>query len=314
MSSLKVAVFGAGSIGNRHANNVIQLGHHCELFGFRETAEPERVLANGAFDAVIVATSSQVRRELLLPCFQSLIPVYIEKPIAYDTETLELISSLPDNYLKTCFAGFMMRFHPLTEFLWGLDYNDVYSFTFEIGYDVTKWRQNWLFSQSYSSKKDGGGVLLDLCHELDMANLLFAPLKIKDVLSLDHKHYDGVDFSSVVTLCDGNNLFGTVSMDYVSPINRRKLIVRCKDFIDEVDFNEGTYKRMRSDDTLFKTFRYERNEMFIQSINAFFDGVRGNSHQNPLVPTLQSALPSCQLISDAWSRRAFVGSLEVDLT
>ena len=79
-------------------------------------------------------------------------------------------------------------------------------------------------------------MLLDLCHEIDLANLLFSPLTLKDVLCLDHKDFTKVDFVSSLTFTNSNNLIGSVSMDYLSPVNRRKLVIKSADFIDEIDF------------------------------------------------------------------------------
>jgi hypothetical protein len=46
-------------------------------------------------------------------------------------------------------------------------------------------------------------VLLDLCHEIDMASVLFPDLRLKSVTSVGHPNYAGVDFSSRLTVQTG---------------------------------------------------------------------------------------------------------------
>ena len=42
---------------------------------------------------------------MLKPCFRNLIPVYIEKPVAFDSELIDEIYSLPDGYLENVAQG-----------------------------------------------------------------------------------------------------------------------------------------------------------------------------------------------------------------
>lgn len=313
MKAVKFLVIGTGAIGNRHAQNIIELGHECEIVSYRNLVDLEKVLSKGSFNAVIVATASQVRLEVLAPCFRNMIPVYIEKPVAFDIETIDEIYRLPSNYLKKCFVGFMMRFHPLTQFLLNLDYSSTYNFSFDIGYDVNKWRPNWKFSKSYASKKQGGGVLLDLCHEIDLAYLLFSPLALIDVLSLDHDGFKGVDFCSLITFTNRNSLTGSVSVDYLCPVNRRKLIVKGKDFIDEVDFITGAYIRLTNKKTTVKNFPIERNQMFIEAMYTFTQAVLGIENRELATPSLNRMKSSCELIANAWKKRVFVGSIKAEI-
>jgi predicted dehydrogenase len=179
---------------------------------------------------------------------------------------------------------------------------------------VNLWRKDWKFSKSYASKQVGGGVLLDLCHEIDLANLLFSPLILNDVSCLDHKKFNDIDFISLITFTNSNNLIGTVSMDYLSPINRRKLIVKGLDYIDEIDFLSGTYKRTTSNSILIKEFPHERNQMFIDSMNIFIQNVLEKENFFLAIPSLDRIKSSSVLIKNAWQKRIFVGSVEGEMS
>jgi predicted dehydrogenase len=313
MEVLSFLVIGAGAIGRRHSSNIRQLGHNCEIVSFRRLEDLEMLLTEGKFDGVVVATASQVRLEVLRPCAQRLIPMYIEKPLAFDNDVLNEIYAFPKTYLKTCFAGFMMRFHPLTKFALGIDYSDAYSFSFEIGYDVNLWRPDWKFSASYASKPAGGGVLLDLCHEIDLASLFFSPIRLSEVTCLGHREFVNVDFFSHVTFTNSSNLIGSVSMDYLSSINHRRLVIKGVDYIDEIDFLAGCYKRTSSTDIIVRDFTFDRNQLFLDAMRSFIGRVLGEKMDSSLLPSLDQVKSSCELISNAWSSRKFVGFVEREM-
>ena len=77
------------------------------------------------------------------------------------------------------------------------------------------------FNGSYGALAEGGGVLLDMCHELDMAGTLFPEATLDDISCLGHSDYPAVDFLSKVNLRTPTSL-GTVAMDYLSPVSFRK--------------------------------------------------------------------------------------------
>ena len=313
MKILNFLVIGAGAIGRRHSCNIRKLGHNCKVISYRKLVDLDVILSNGKFDGVIVATASQIRLEVLMPCANRLIPMYIEKPIAFEYEVLNKIYAFPQSYLKTCFAGFMMRFHPLTNFALSIDYSDAYNFSFNIGYDVNLWRSDWKFSKSYSSKPDGGGVLLDLCHEIDLANLFFLPVRLCEVVCLGHRDFTNVDFLSHITFTNSNNLIGSVTMDYLSPVNHRNLVIKGVNYIDEIDFIASSYKRKSSDGIIHREFSFDRNQMFIDSMRSFSKSVLGEKMDTVVLPSLDQVKSSCELISNAWSNRSFVGFVEGEI-
>ncbi|NCX92765.1 MAG: hypothetical protein EBX03_14490, partial [Rhodobacteraceae bacterium] len=62
---------------------------------------------------VIIATSTNVRRQLITKCSEVGAALYIEKPIAHRTSDVQQIFDLPKTTLERSVAGFMMRYHPM---------------------------------------------------------------------------------------------------------------------------------------------------------------------------------------------------------
>ena len=162
----RIAVVGAGSIGRRHAGNLDQLGAHVELVPWREFSSGTRQMPTD-LDGLVIATATSIRRNLIELCVERNLPFYVEKPLGWSLAEVKALHDLAAPVAERSMVGFMMRYHPALRDIASNRPSSVYSFSMEIGHDVRQWRENWSFAGSYASKPEGGGVLLDLCHELD---------------------------------------------------------------------------------------------------------------------------------------------------
>ncbi len=309
---LKILVIGSGSIGNRHHQNLIKLGVESILVSYRELAGDQLLLAldDSALSGVVIATATNIRSELILLCAERDLPVYIEKPLGFQQADLELIYSKTQSIASRSMVGFMMRYHPFFKQLGDIDLSDVYRFDFTIGHDVTQWRANWRFADSYAASPAGGGVLLDLCHEMDMASCLFPHATPTRVSCVGHKDFPGVDFSTLISL-DGNNaVHGSVSMDYLAPVGTRKAVLYGKSRVINIDFNALRFIVDDGKDQESKSISFDRNEMFLDAISDFLALIEGQSISAcKHLPVLGLVRESCESIALAWSMRQFTGNL-----
>jgi predicted dehydrogenase len=128
-----------GSIGRRHHGNLQALGVRSALLPWRGF-DPDAFRRLGA-DAVVIATATQVREEVIALCADLHLPFYVEKPLAFDPATLERILAVSAPLAKRCMVGFMMRYHPTMRLLAQTDLGTVYDASFGIGHDVRQWAQ-----------------------------------------------------------------------------------------------------------------------------------------------------------------------------
>ena len=310
-------VIGAGSIGKRHHGNLKQLGADVHLMGWRGldlgtlTAQMGGA-SNGA--AMVIATATPIRAELIAICAQLDIPFYVEKPLAFRKAELDRIYEMTGDLAARSIVGFMMRYHPALAALIQ-DPVDAYGFHMEIGHDVRQWRQNWRFGDSYAAAPDGGGVLLDLCHELDMAHCLFPKAKITAVDSIGHADFPGVDFATRITLAQQDGPVGTVSMDYLSPKSLRRTAIRGRDAVIDLDFLIPQQVRSSGGDDQTRDWTFERNDMFLNLMADFMALAEGRApSRNPLLPRMDRVYDSCALIAQAWEARTFRGNIKGGMT
>ncbi len=314
MAALQVLVIGAGSIGRRHAENLASLGAEVTLISWRGYSAQLLAtrLAAGDVQGVVIATATQIRLELIAACGASNVPFYVEKPLAFQRDELALIAAAAAPVAQRSLIGFMMRYHPAFCHLASSDLSAIYRFGFEIGHDVTQWRQNRKFSESYAAKPTGGGVLLDLCHELDMAACLFPNLALAGVDSLGHAGYPGVDMSSQIRLTSGAAT-GDVAMDYLAPVSTRRIALRGTDMLYDFDLITGRYA-VTGQGAQVLDFPFARNDMFLAAMADFLALAQGHAPSAvEHLPRFDLALPSCALIAKAWEARRFIGTIAKDI-
>lgn len=306
-----ILVIGAGSIGRRHVANLQALGEQAELISWRSYDRAALQHRNDV-KGLVIATATQVRLELVELCAAKGWPFYVEKPLHWTAEGVADIYAAAGDLAKRSMLGFMARYHPVVQALAGDDLSDVYGFTFEIGHDVRQWRQNWSFPESYAAKTDGGGVLLDLCHEIDLAKALFPDVRVQSVASVGHVDFAGVDFASRIALSDSAGRMGTVAMDYLSPVSLRRSDLAGTAASRSLDMLAATITRNDGAGPHTQSFPFDRNDMF-RAITRDWLALIGdeNATLQPLVPRLSDMRASSDLIADAWGMREFTGTAEM---
>ncbi|MDQ2065788.1 hypothetical protein Q9295_05350 [Xinfangfangia sp. CPCC 101601] len=310
---MRVLVIGAGSIGRRHHDNFNALGAEAHLLSWREAGLDGALAAMDGADAVVVATATDVRLPLIEAAALRGLPLYIEKPLAFAPSEVEAIAAAAAPVADRSMLGYMMRYHPALRAMAAMDLADMFQFSISIGHDVTQWRQNWLFSESYAARAEGGGVLLDLCHELDLALCLFPDLQVTGVQSLGHPRFEGVDFASRISLQAGR-LVGEVSMDYLTPGLHRRTLLRGSEQMLDFDFAQQIYRVTDGAGSRLLDLPLERNAMFMEAARDFLGlAFGGEVSVNPLMPRLDQALGSARIVAQAWGARQFIGEITKEI-
>ncbi len=176
MTSINAVVVGLGSIGQRHARVLKELGHavttvsrrgegdHMSIAGAITAARPEY--------AVIATETSQhadALRQLAEAGFRG--SVLVEKPIFAHPEPAPLYP------FARLVVGYNLRFHPvMTAFAEHLGGRSAITVSAYVGQDLRDWRPGRDHRTTASATPQaGGGVLRDLSHELDYLLWLFGP-------------------------------------------------------------------------------------------------------------------------------------------
>ncbi|MEB3354655.1 MAG: hypothetical protein VKM34_10570 [Cyanobacteriota bacterium] len=308
-----VLVVGAGSIGQRHAANLAALGARVELLPWRRFQQND-IARRHDVAALVIATATPIRLELIQLCGERGWPFYAEKPLAWRREQLQAIEAAAGPVAQRSLVGFMLRYHPAVRALAALDLGDIYRFEAEIGHDVRQWRPNWRFSQSYAAAAEGGGVLLDLSHELDLVSALLPCLTVQDVRCLGQADFPGVDFATSIQLTAASGAVGTVALDYLAPVSIRRLTLCGLNRRIDVNLLSGELRQSGSGGEETRTYPLERNQLFLDAMAEFLQLAAGESlAADPLRPVFVGMGSSSRLIASAWEQRQFSGAVELPI-
>lgn len=230
-----VLVLGAGSIGRRHARNLVAAGATVHVadpvaaeapVGTRPVAWDDA--DPSAYPGVVVASPTVCHLDQTAHAVDVGARVLVEKPLAL---TRAEAASLRDRNDRVR-VGFNLRFHApvrrLVEVVHAGRLGTVRAARLWFGYHLPSWRPGTDYRRSYSARADlGGGVLLDAIHELDLAVWLLGPDLVVDAARLDRVGDLDIDVEDTVRalLRTAEGAPVEVALDYLSRDYRRGIEV-----------------------------------------------------------------------------------------
>jgi predicted dehydrogenase len=245
----KVAVVGYGSIGQRHVENFKLAGAEVAVVSRRNHQSVNALYSNiqdclKQFkpDIVIVCQETYLHasavRILMAESFAGLI--LVEKPLFDLTET-----NFKDFKGLNIRVMYNLRFNPLLIALKKeLTNENVLSAHIYVGQNLRSWRPNRDYRHSYSARSaEGGGVLLDLSHEIDYAHWLFGSFRelVAHVDQISDLEISSSDHCSI--LLRGHRVSAVnIEMNYIDHSTQRFIIVNTQKNTYSVDLVQKTFK------------------------------------------------------------------------
>lgn len=264
---MKVLVIGYGSIGRRHDEVLSSLNYTVDIVSSQKIIDNKIVYQNleeiknlNNYDYFVIASSTN-KHYKQLKYIESKVSnkiIFCEKPLFETYRYLEIKKNI-------VYIGYVLRFHPLLKKLKQLLKDDkIISINVNCGQYLPTWREGRDYQNSYSSKKaEGGGVLLDLSHEIDYTQWLCGT--IEDIKSYQVKisdlKIDSDDLTTFIAKTEDDTIVN-ISIDYISKITYRKIIIHTFNYTYSLDFIHN--KLIRKDKNgIEKLFIYDNlNSMF----------------------------------------------------
>ena len=313
-----ILIIGYGSIGRRHLKIIKKLRPEIKINIVSREISVNKVkkekLVNKTFtnindalcegaDAAIVASPAVFHIQHSIEILKKNIPVLIEKPISDNLKNCSEIKELTkrNNCLVT--VGYVLRhskiLNKFKEIIKKSDIGKSLYAELKCGSYLPKWRKEIDYRDSVSGNLSlGGGVLLELSHEINYANWLFGPFEKMKSISVNSKHLDiNVEDIAKIIAINNNDLLVDIHLDFCSDSNERY----CKlygtlGFIN-LDFNNHliTIKKNNSKETIKIKVDENYNDMYINQMNNFLNCLENNS--SPIV-TIDDAIDTLKLISE----------------
>jgi predicted dehydrogenase len=199
---MRVLITGRGSIAQRHVRHLRQqrpdvvftvVSGSGEVDASLQPCEIAADFVHGLQnlpDAVIIASVSSRHADELRACLEAGLPCLVEKPLATQRAALDAVraASLNGKPHNAVAVGCNLRFLPvLSRVRAMLRENALGTLVrahLEVGQELAQWRPSREAGTTYSADAaQGGGVVFDLVHEIDMAVWLLGPLAVRGAVS-----------------------------------------------------------------------------------------------------------------------------------
>lgn len=205
-----VLIIGLGSISKKHINALNEDYNNIEFYalrsGFNNSSEENVININNIQDLkdkpdfVIISNPTNLHFSTIELILNLKIPMFIEKPPFHTLiGTEKLINSIVESKILN-YVACNLRFHPCINFLkntLNINLSLINEVNVYCGSYLPDWRPTINYKEIYSSQKNkGGGVHLDLFHELDFIYWIFGQpetiynyLSNKSTLKIDSYDY-----------------------------------------------------------------------------------------------------------------------------
>ncbi len=285
---MKILIIGLGSIAQKHIAAILKLYPQTIFYALRSnTSSKNSINVESVFnlneipldiDFIIISNPTNLHASTIKKVLFLNKPLFIEKPI-FDNieENIDFKNLINISAIKTYIAC-NLRFHPSLIFLKKfIEKNNrkINEVNIYCGSYLPNWRDNTNYTESYSAKKNmGGGVHLDLIHELDYAIWLFGfPLKYNSTKrKVSQLEIDSFDYSLYNLHYKDFNLSIILNYYRISPKREIEIVLEddilvcnllnseIRNSTNEIIFIDNSYN-------ISKTY-FNQAEYFINNLNS----------------------------------------------
>lgn len=297
-----VGIIGLGSIGCRHLRLLRELRPELKIIAVRlgkGKKVAEEKLANAVvhsleeaivygIEAAVIATPAVFHIKQAIALMRQGVHVLIEKPISHSLENINELLRVEKESKRVGLVGYCLRYNTgalkFNDMLKNKKIGQILHVRVDCGSYLPDWRKGQDYRESVSAKAElGGGVLLELSHELDYIRWFFGEMKNVSA-NIQNSGTLGIDVEdSVDMIFESEQGFPvSVHLDFNSRNICRKCIARCSkgDLIWNVVANKVLWQPA---DGLEEVEMYEndRNYVYKEQLKHFFDFIENK--KRPLV-------------------------------
>ena len=301
----KVYIIGFGSIGSRYYhilndNNLCRqtliydrsgIKGGCEDYNYFTKLDEVRAKKD---DLIIVANPASYHYETLIQLHDCAAPVLLEKPLSIEVMSKSKLTKL-NQMFDFIHIGYNLRYHPATrlirEHVAQQTFGEVISIFGEVFSFLPEWRPKKDYTNTVSAQKElGGGVLLELSHEIDLINYIYKKIpsisaqfdrvsrlkiNVEDTAALNFKFED-----------KKKQVLGNLNMCFASHRPSRKLLFNCTYASLEIDLNANRFSIFKDNSVDVITFEknINRDQTYIDQIEDIY------------IRFSQNKKPSCSII------------------
>lgn len=289
---MNILIVGLGTISKKHVEAIRLHRAEAKIYALRsnKNAHLEEGIKNifgldeidFKIDFAIISNSTHLHFEWIEKLIEYKCPLFIEKPALHTLEgTDELLAKMEANNILS-YVACNLRFHPCVTFMNSLvkegSIGKINEVNVYCGSYLPDWRPGQDFRKFYSANADmGGGVHLDLFHELDYTYHLFGrPSNVHSVMrSKSSLKIDAFDYANY--LFEYNDFAANLVLNYF-----RRKVKRTIEVVSEKDTYIADLIQNKvitdTDEILFEAKDFTIMDTYYDQMKYFMDVVEGKAH------------------------------------
>jgi len=297
---LKFLIVGFGSIGKRHFDNLNLIGGvEASVLTRRQMSLPDtRVYGSMAqalkerFDAVFITNETALHIPTAIAFAERGCHLFMEKPVSDSMKDVNRLTELVRKHNLKAMVGYNMRFHAVVRR--GKDLvregtiGRVISARMEAGQYLPDWHPQQDYRDSYSASKDkGGGVILDLSHEIDYACWFFG--EASKVFSFSGKRGEleiETEDNAEIMIEFQAGVWCQVHLDYLQRYPGRSFKLIGTEGAVEADLIANRIRVFEAGEAEWAELDtgadFQRNQMYVDEVRHFIDCLNGST-PGPLI-------------------------------
>lgn len=287
----KVAVIGLGNISERHRKNIKYLYPDSKVYAVSSSGrKPNEVISDSDevvnsvqklldfnIDYAIVASPATFHCEHAIALIQANIPVLIEKPIAASSKNLEKLKGAILEFNGVVAVAYCLRYLPSSLLMKDLvetnAVGDIYNVFVDTGEYLPNWRPKINYKDSVSANKElGGGVLLELSHDIDYLKWLLGPLNV-EFSNLRKSKELSLEVEDMADVILSTSLGGicNLHLDFLQKNAQRSCcILGSKGRLDwDLISNSIRFSNLAGEKVLYSAPEFDKNSMYLDMILDF---------------------------------------------
>ncbi|MCF8453564.1 MAG: Gfo/Idh/MocA family oxidoreductase [Pedobacter sp.] len=225
---LKILIVGMGSIAHKHISALDKIRNDFQYFAlrsFRESTKNDRITDLFSWDDVpldiafaIISNPTDKHESTIRACLDRNISIFIEKPVSNRIGGLEELAKQFKARNLITYVGCNLRFLPVLTYLKqeiSKNSKRINEVSVYCGSHLPDWRPNKDYRELYSvDETRGGGVHLDLFHEIDYVTwLLGLPLSNRGVTrSVSSLKINAADYANYILFY--GQFAATITLNY----------------------------------------------------------------------------------------------------
>lgn len=284
---MDVLVIGLGSIASKHIAAMRSIQEEINIYALRSGINNKSVegvndvydLKNIKPDFAIISNPTNLHYATIKQMAELKIPMLVEKPVLSDLINKQSLVDLISTNNVFTYVACNLRFHPCLQYLKkhiSTKRNSINEVNIYCGSYLPDWRPNRNFREIYSvDPTRGGGVHLDLFHEMDYAVWIFGYPNASSGFQSNKSTLAiaASDYANYILTYDTFNI--SIVLNYYRKKAKRSIEIVFENEIWNVDLLSGKINN-DSNVTIFESPDFQITSSYNDQMRFFIDSLNAN--------------------------------------